>query len=337
MRIAEFLAIDWSAPSDPLIQPPRFSPVIADPTFLFPEETPDGTWALFAHSAWGLHRYESADGTVWADRGLVIRNAMRPFVRRVGEEYLLLYEAYAPFGLALTALPGRRRWKSAIAAARSADLRRWKVIPAPVLAPTLPWMRDEKLGDAVSNPCLVRTEEGSLLYFSASLVWLDDCGFCEPRSIGRARGGPPETTPMAFVPESEPVIDPASEALPRADVERAVGAGSLKVLAFEDGYVGLQNKIYRDGSGRSRSAIFLLVSEDGARWRDGREAPLVAPASGWTASHVYACDCRYREANGTWYLYFNARDGWRIRDGVERIGRIVGRPAAGGRRERDNR
>jgi hypothetical protein len=32
-----------------------------------------------------------------------------------------------------------------------------------------------------------------------------------------------------------------------------------------------------------------------------------------------------READGLWYLYFNARDGWGIREGLERIGRIVGR------------
>jgi len=40
---------------------------------------------------------------------------------------------------------------------------------------------------------------------------------------------------------------------------------------------------------------------------------------------VYACDCRFSEARGLWYLYFNARDAWNMRSGVERIGRITGR------------
>jgi len=94
---------------------------------------------------------------------------------------------------------------------------------------------------------------------------------------------------------------------------------------MDDYYIGLQNKIYRDPAGRSRSAIFLLRSEDGIARLPARNEPLLAPASsGWTSSHVYACDCRFCRANGRWYLYFNARDGWRISQGRERIGRVVG-------------
>ena len=256
---------------------------------------------------------------------------MRPFIRRVDGEYVLFYEAYAPFGLALTALPGRRRWKSAIAAARSGALRSWGNLGT-MIAPRFPWMRDEETGDSVSNPCLVEGPRGMLLYFSASLSWIADCGFCEPRYIGLARlSSGKEGEPFheaAFQVDREPVIDPAQDALPGV-----LGAGSLKVLAFEDGYVGLQNKIYTDGAGHSRSAIFILKSQDGVSWLSAREAPLLAPAPGWTSSHVYACDCRYSEADGNWYLYFNARDGWRIRDGVERIGRIVGRRIPGGKQE----
>jgi len=104
-----------------------------------------------------------------------------------------------------------------------------------------------------------------------------------------------------------------------------LGQGSIKVMPMDDGYIGLQNKIYRDPAGRSRSAIFLLRSEDGIAWLPARNEPLLAPASsGWTSSHVYACDCRLDEPRGVAYLYFNARDGWRINQGRERIGRIAG-------------
>jgi hypothetical protein len=97
------------------------------------------------------------------------------------------------------------------------------------------------------------------------------------------------------------------------------------VITLDDGWIGLQNKIYRDASGRSRSAIFLLRSQDGLAWAQARAEPLIAPGPGWTSSHVYACDCRFREEDGLWYLYFNARDGWKVSEGRERIGRIVGR------------
>lgn len=315
MTVSGFLALRWTSPGAPLIEPPRFSPVIADPSFLFPEETPDGRWCLVAHSAWGLHRYSSDDGARWVDRGLIIAHAMRPFIRRIDGGFLLFYEAYAPFALPLTALPGRRRWKSELRVSRSADLRRWSSGER-VLSPGLEWMRDAALGESVSNPCIVSSPRGWDLYFSASLSWIPDCGFCEPRYIGRASGAAP-TGP--FAPESEPLIDPASDPLPGV-----VGAGSIKVVPLDDGLIGLQNKIYRDRDGRSRSAIFVLSSPDGASWQRAAESPLLSPAPGWTASHVYACDPRFRPGDGRWYLYFNARDGWRISAGTERIGRIVG-------------
>lgn len=340
MTIAEFLALRWSEPGAPLIEPPRFSPVIADPTFLFPEETAGATdegWALFAHSAWGVHRYASADGLAWRDRGIVLRNAMRPFARRIvaaeakagsaagaAAPYHLYAEAYAPLALPLTALPGRRKWRSLIVLSRSGDLGCWSR-PETVARPELPWMEDIELGASVSNPCLTRLPAGLpgsaggwRLYYSASLAWIPDCGFCEPRHLAAADGPSPSGP---FKPYPRPIADPADDPLPGV-----LGAGSIKVIPMEDGFVGLQNKIYRDPGGRSRSAIFLLRSEDGLAWRSAREEPLLAPAgSGWTSSHVYACDCRFREADGRWYLYFNARDGWRISEGKERIGRIVGR------------
>ncbi len=334
MTISDFLSLDWGGIEGPLIEPPRLSPVVADPSFLLPGETPSGDWELFAHSAWGVHRYSSRDGKAWTERGIAVHNAMRPFVRRLDGEgacgdgeaparateprFGLYYEAYPPLALPLTALPFRRRWRSRIALSTSPDLDRWEP-GRRLVSPLLPWMRDRALGFAVSNPCLVRDWTGSWrLYFSASLAWIEDCGFCEPRYIGLARGASPEGP---FLPEPGPVLDPAEDPMPGV-----LGAGAIKVLPLSDGYIGLQNKIYRDPRGRSRSALFILRSEDGRAWRPARPEPLIAPGTGWTASHVYACDCRFREDDGRWYLYFNARDGWRISEGRERIGRIVGTP-----------
>jgi hypothetical protein len=324
MKIADFLDIEWSTPGDPLIEPPRFSPVIADPSFLFPEESPSGEWELFAHSAWGIHRYSSADGIVWRDLGLVQWHAMRPYARRFDGSFFLYYEKYTPFALPMTALPRRPRWKSTVSMSTSTDLSRWTT-PETLITPSLDWMIDPALGDAVSNPCVIEAGAGGKsgdtpewrLYFSASLSWIDDCGFTEPRYIAVARGSSP-TGP--FVPAPVPIIVPADDV-----TALQLGAGAIKVIRMEDGWIGLQNKIYRDAGGRSRSAIFILRSDDGVSWRPARKESLLAPAQGWTRSHVYACDCRCRESDGLWYLYFNARDGWKIRDGRERIGRIVGR------------
>ena len=106
MTIADFPALRWSNVESPLIEPPPFSPIIADPSFLFPEETPQGDWQLLAHSAFGIHRYSSPDGVSWKPRGMAVRNAMRAFVRPLPEAgYALYCESYPPLALAATALP----------------------------------------------------------------------------------------------------------------------------------------------------------------------------------------------------------------------------------------
>jgi hypothetical protein len=321
MTISQFLSIRWSEPEGPLIEPPRFSPLIADPSFLFPSESPKGTWELFAHSAWGLHRFSSSDGLVWWDWGVLVRDAMRPFVRKIkdgqtGEsDYALLFESYPRMALPLSALPWKRPWKSSIAVSWSDDLSTWTGRETLVEA-DLGWKRDPLLGSSVSNPCLIESGGEWLLYHSASLSWIEDCGFCEPRYIALSRGKSPAGP---FIPEPLPIIDPGTDSLPGV-----LGAGSIKVLPMEDGFIGLQNKIYRDPQGKSRSAIFILRSPDGRAWETAREAPLIAPGTGWTRSHVYACDCRQDVASGRWHLYFNARDGWRTSEGRERIGRITG-------------
>ena len=314
MTVAEFTSLEWVDDHRPLIGPPGLSPLVADPSFLFPEETPDRTWRLFAHTAFGVHAFFSPDGLAWRNLGRVVGNAMRPFVRRFPDGYRLYYEKYRPFAIPLQLLPRRPKWYSRIEMRFSRDLATWGP-PRTLIEPTLPWQQDGKLGRSVGNPGVVRDGHRWLLYFSGGLSFIPDCGFDEPKYIGVAAAaspdGPFEVTPSA-------VIDPAEDPLPGV-----LGAGSMKVLRVDDGFVALQNKIYRDSAGTSRSALFLLRSRDGMQWESARSAPLLAPDAGWRKSHVYACDARLREAESKWYLYYNARDGWSKAQGRERIGRLV--------------
>ena len=318
VKVSEFLAIEWSGGDAPVIAPPALSPVIADPTFLFPHETPTKEWYLFAHSAWGICEYRSTDGSEWQYRGIKVRNAMRPFVRRLTDgRFVLLYEKYRPLAMPLLALPGHRRWHSHLELCTSTDLANWSA-PEVVVAPDRGWMEDAYCGASVSNPCLLETGGAFRLYFSASLAYVEDCGFCEPRYIAVASS---QNVAGPFEVADRPIIDPADD-----DHPGVIGAGAMKVIELEDGYVGLQNKIYRGEDGRSHSAIFLLTSEDGFAWKRGERKPLIEPDAGWKRSHVYACDARRNERDSRWYLYFNARDGWRIAEGREHIGQIIGSP-----------
>ena len=93
----------WTVRPEPLLGPPFPSPVIADPTFLPPDRTPDGRWHMWAHSMLGLHAYSSADGIDWRSAGTVTRNALRGHIVEVGDGYRLSYEKtrlFMPLGLA---------------------------------------------------------------------------------------------------------------------------------------------------------------------------------------------------------------------------------------------
>ncbi|MFZ3110972.1 MAG: hypothetical protein WA234_09850 [Rectinemataceae bacterium] len=76
---------------------------------------------------------------------------------------------------------------------------------------------------------------------------------------------------------------------------------------------------------REIAAIQKYDKKTGLSGFTAKPEPLLSPTLVWMGSHVYACGCRFREKDWLWYLYFNARDGWRIKDGVERIGRISGK------------
>jgi hypothetical protein len=261
-----------------------------------------------------VHSFTSADGIAWTAHGLVVPHAMRPFVHFDGSAYHLFYERYPSFRLPLSWVPGLR-WRSWIAWRSSSDLRRWSP-EAVVLRPTLAWHRNA-LGEAVGNPCVVPTEEGLALYYSASLVRVPDCGFNEPLHIGRATapalGGP-------WTADPGPLLSPDP-----GDARCNLGAGAMKVLRLADGWVGLQNGIAIDErTGRSRSSISVRRSDEGLVWRWAHPDPIVAPDTGWRARYVYACDVRCDHSAGRWYLYFNGRDHAPMRVGREAIGFVVG-------------
>jgi hypothetical protein len=159
---------------------------------------------------------------------------MRPFVRRFPDGCRLWYEAYRPLAIPLQLLPRRPRWRSRIEMRFSRDLCSWGP-PRTLVAPLLSWQCDRRLGDSVGNPCLLGDGGRWLRYFSASLCFVPDCGFDEPRFIGRAVSDSPDG-PFAVEPAS--VVHPAAgpscgcQAPPRPRTRRlADGLKSTLIMA----------------------------------------------------------------------------------------------------------
>jgi hypothetical protein len=313
-------ALAWSDHgANPLVAPrfPRW--MIADPSVLLPLEAPDGRWHLFANTIPPrLVEYVSDDGLCWTRLRTLCPGAMRPFVRREGDRWHLLYEDV-------------HRWwplRSRLVARTSPDLVTWSA-PRTVLAPCLPWHATGPRPwqpRTCSNPGLVPWRGEWLLTYSAATVWLPDCRFVEPRHIGVARAASPEGP---FVPDPEPLVSPDP-----ADPLRDLGAGSLKLLPDPASGTlwGFTNGIATDADGRSRSAITVIRLADDARsWQPATAAPIVGPEDivtgsavpGWKRALVYAMDPKV--VGDEIWLYYNARDGWMV--GRERIGLAVGRLA----------
>jgi len=318
MKLEDIRSIRWSDYSqDYIIDHPLLSPILADPTFCFPEDSPDGRWHLYAHSIWGIHHFLSPDGVKWKDSGVSIANGMRPFLYHEAGVYYLFYERYRPLSIIMSAVKSWK-WYSEIAVSRSTDLKRWSP-PVSLVKPELEWHRS---GDnrSVSNPCLVKRDAKYFLYYSASLVLIPDCGFNEPDSIALATAEHPEG-PYELM--SKPVIE-----VDKGDPWRNLSSGSLKAIVLDDGLAGFENGIYWDEAKKqSGSAIIVLKSQDGISWERLLQEPVLKPSTGWRSSHVYACDVRYRRSEGKWFMYYNARNGWPVSEGQERIGLMVGASA----------
>lgn len=315
MKISEIDSLRWRDQSpDYLIAHPVLSPILADPTFCFPDSSPDGLWHLFAHSVWGIKHYTSQDGLAWQNRGIAVWNAMRPYLYFENGTYYLFYEKYPPLSLSLSWI-NSWKWYSEIAVNQSRDLKHWSGEQV-LVRPSLSW---HIAGGhrSVSNPCLIKTNGAYRLYYSASLVYIPDCGFNEPDCIGLAEA-PSILGP--YILRDQPVIT-----VDKSCPWRNLSCGSIKVLKCEDGFVGFENGIYWDAvARRSGSAIITLKSADGIQWKIMSKEPVLQPSDGWRRSHIYACDVRYHAGQNKWYMYYNARNDWPVKKGQENIGLLIG-------------
>lgn len=305
-RLGPLARLAWQDhPENPLIEP-FVRDVVADPTVLGPDQTPDGLWHMITCGSHGyLAQWTSSDGLHWERFVHHEWDGFSPFVHPHGGRYYLFYQ--------MNNFP-ERCW---IVCRHSEDLRTWSE-PQVILEPDLPW-EDMEFRPTCRNACLTPLPDGTFrLYYSGGVKRIPDLGFEEPANIAVASAdhilGPYRKNP-------EPLFGPDAD-----DPYRNIGAGAMKVYHLPDPglFVGFNNGMYWEEPTRhTRSAIHMLVSEDGLEWFDLPGNPVRYPEDGtWKGALVYQL-CLVRRP-GEWRMYYNAREGWE--KGIERIGLATARP-----------
>ncbi len=309
LTVSDILNLTFTVRETPVLSPFGGSLLVADPSLLTPDLSPDNAWHMFFHTMFGVYHCRSLDGVRFEKAQKVTSRAMRPNINRVGDLYYLFYERTRPLIMNALNIVGLAKWTSHIYLKTSPDLVRWSK-PRPVVTSAGGYEKSER-GSSISNPFLLETNGKFRLYFSSGLTFIDDCGFCEPTYIQYAES---DTVDEGYVACDKPVIAPDKNTS-----YLNLCSGCLKVYRVKDGFIGVQNGIYEE-NGASHSAILLLTSPDGKRFDFAKMlvTPRADDEKSWMHQFVYASHLvRY---GNVLRLYFNARNTSDILKGRECIG-----------------
>ena len=309
LSTSDILNLTFTVREKPILAPFGGAFVVADPSLLTPDLSPDKMWHMFFHTTFGVYHFRSPDGIRFEKVQKVVSDAMRPNINRVGNTYYLFYEKTRPLLANALTLVDLAKWKSHINVCTSSDLVHWSA-PKPVLTSANGYESCAR-GSSISNPFLLETDGKYRLYFSCGLTFIDDCGFCEPTYIQYAES---TTVDEGYVVAEKPIISPDKN-VPYLNL----CSGCLKVYRVKDGFIGVQNGIYEE-NGASRSAIILLTSSDGKKFDYAKTlvTPRLDDEKSWMHQFVYASHL-VRHGNAL-RLYFNARDTSDMLKGRECIG-----------------
>ncbi|NLV83130.1 MAG: hypothetical protein GXY60_00990 [Spirochaetales bacterium] len=323
--IEQLSRCSWFPFSDePVLQGSWYLPKISGPTFLFPEDAPDGKWHIFVHSWLGIHHYISNSGIVWEPSRLMQIRGTSPYIFKDKGTYYLVYERHGgriPF---VERRGGRHRsafvTASHVEITSSNDLVVWSdprtILDSHAIVQSLDLPEDIVL----SSPRIVPIDGNYRLYFGAMFVRMQDSKERSTRFMYSARASDLDGP---FVIESH---DALVEGLPN-DPWRSLASGNFSVVKGESSYVAIQNGYYWDRVRRhTASALVLVASNDGKTWKMVNNNPILVPAeTGWASKYLRSCDIRYKSDEACWYCYFSATGITKYGFERESIGLLIGK------------
>ncbi len=287
---------------------------VGEPVFLFPEESPDGRWHLFAQSFLGIEHFSSENGISWQTEKLVVFRGRTPSLFfEDGMWYLLYEERSSSFRRRF----GRAKSRSEIKVIASEDLVSFG---APV---TL--LEADALGvDLLSSPQLLNASGEYRLYYGVG-----------ERSLLKTRQRPNKALAVAIATAALGPYIPYDDGKPilRADADskhRSMATGRVRIIPLDTGFVALESAYFwNTSSGTVASTLIQLESEDGLSWSESTRAPILTPPKeGWASSFLLSCDVRYKESEACWYCYYSANSRRYRFFKQEAIGLLLGKQPA---------
>ncbi len=319
--VEKLLESSWFPFSDESVIPDLwYVPRLSCPVFLFPEDSPDGKWHLFAHSWLGIQHYISESGIRWDPMGLVQVRGKYPFLFKEKGVFHIIYERHGrpiPFAERFT----KRMRKNYVVGSHiemrsSSDLTIWSEPRLLLEAKDIPAAGDYLKKPALSHPQIVSVDGGYRMYVGASKYGKN------PASTRYICTAFSSSLGETYTAESQL---PLLEAAPN-DTWRNLATGRLNIYRGTDSYVALQNARYWDDARKKEaSAIILLSSQDGLQWQRMGEPILVPADRGWASAHIMTCDVRYKQDEACWYCYFSATGEKKYGFFRESIGLLIGK------------
>ena len=114
LTVDQFRQLEFSVREKPILAPFGGAVVVADPSLLTPDLSPDGQWHMFLHTTFGVYHFASADGIDFCRVQKVAVDAMRPNINKVGDRYYLFYEKTRPLIFNALNLANLAKWRSTI-------------------------------------------------------------------------------------------------------------------------------------------------------------------------------------------------------------------------------
>lgn len=293
-------------------------PRLSHPSFLLPEESPDGLWHLFADSALGLEHYSSTSGLEWEKAHLVFPHAHYSFIYKEGSTYYLLFETHHKKHFAKKS--EEKSDFSRIMLTSSTDLSLWSE-PKLILDSREIRKASYRGGkERLFSPSLVQWNGRYRLYFGAGDATLYDSKDHAAASYLVAEAdyidGPYSTESAAIWS-----VDGESE-------YRNLAVGNVRMIPCSDGLAALNIAYYySEEENRSKSILLLSTSLDGLEFSKDIVIEKT-PEEGWASGYITGVDMRYKESDEAWYCYYSALESKKLygfKYTKESIGLLLGK------------